>query len=111
MSLKDPYKIIKHEHVTEKATMLQGLKNAESNICLKRCTSPKYVFVVDTAATKRDIAAALEEIYKERNIKVVKVNTINIKGKERRVKGRLGMRPSIRKAIVTLEENDSLEDV
>lgn len=111
MSLKNPYRIIKHEHITEKATMLQALQNAESNLSLKRCKSPKNVFIVDTAATKKEIAAAIEEIYKERAVKVVKVNTINVKGKPRRVKGRYGIRPAFKKAIVTFEEGDSLEDV
>jgi large subunit ribosomal protein L23 len=106
---KDPYQIVKHQHVTEKAQMLEGLKNATSNVSLKRCESPKYVFIVDPRANKQEIAWAVEEIYRERNIKVVSVNTINVKGKARRVRGRLGMKKSFKKAIVTLEKDDSLD--
>ncbi len=109
--MKNPYQIIKHQHVTEKAVMLQELKNAESNASLARCKSPKYVFVVDRGANKHEIAAALEEIYKTQNIKVVAVNTINMKAKSRRVRGRAGQKSAFKKAIVTLEEGDSLDNL
>lgn len=108
---RNPYEIVKHRHVTEKTRMLQELKNANSHPSLRRFELPKYVFVVDKAANKQEIASALEEIYADRKIKVVAVNTINIKGKARRVRGRSGMRPSIKKAVVTLEKNDNLDDV
>lgn len=108
---KNPYEIIKHQHITEKSRMLQELKNAESNPSLKRCKSPKYVFIVDREANKREIAEALEEIYQEKKIKVVDVNTLNVKGKQRRVRGRLGKTASFKKAIITLEEGDSLDNV
>jgi len=69
------------------------------------------VFVVDPRASKQDIANALEEIYKEQNIKVVAVNTINVKSRARRVRGHLGQTKSFKKAIVTLEEGDNLDNV
>jgi len=108
---KDPYQIIKHQHVTEKAIMLQNLKSATSNPSLARCEAPKYVFIVDPKANKQQIASALEEIYREKNIKVVSVNTINVKPKARRVRGRLGKTNAFKKAIVTLETGDSLDNV
>lgn len=108
---RDPYQIVKHQHVTEKALMLEGLKNATSNASLRRCQSPKYVFVVDNLANKAEIAWAVEEIYREKNIKVVAVNTINVKPKQRRVRGRLGMTKSFKKAIVTLEEGDAIDNI
>ncbi len=108
---KDPYQIVKHQHVTEKSSVLTGLQHATSNICLSRCKSPKYVFIVDPSANKQEIAWAVEEIYKPKQIKVVAVNTINVKGKARRVRGRLGMRKSFKKAIVTLEVGDSIDNV
>jgi large subunit ribosomal protein L23 len=108
---KDPYQIVKHQHVTEKAQMLAGLKNATSNPSLARCESPKYVFIVNPLANKQEIAWAVEEIYRVKNIKVVAVNTIQVKGKQRRVRGRLGMTRSFKKAIVTLEVGDSLDTV
>lgn len=111
MTHKDPYQIVKHQHVTEKSSVLEGLKNAESNPSLKRCKSPKYVFIVDPLSNKKEIAWAVEEIYREKQIKVVAVNTINVKAKKRRVRGRIGMKKSFKKAIVTLEENDSLDNI
>lgn len=106
---KDPYQVVKHQHVTEKSVVLEGLKNAKSNPSLARCESPKYVFIVDTSANKQEIKWAVEEIYRERKIKVVDVNTINVKAKQRRVRGRLGMKKSFKKAIITLEKGDSLD--
>lgn len=113
MASKTPYQIIKHQYVTEKSAMLEGLKNAESNPSLRRCKSPKYVFIVDPHANKVEIAMALEEIYRERHIKVVAVNTLNVKPKVkgRRRTGRQGKTAGFKKAIVTLEVGDSLDDV
>lgn len=111
MANKNPYHVIKHQHVTEKAMMLNNLQNAESNASLRRCDSPKYVFIVDNKANKKDIAVALEEIYSEKNIKVVDVNTINVKPKQRRVRGRLGNTSAFKKAVVTLQKGDSLDNV
>lgn len=111
MAANNPYQIIKNRHVTEKSLMLQELKNAESSASLKRCKSPKYVFAVDKKATKHEIAKAVEEIYKNEGVTVVSVNTINLKPKKRRVRGKIGIRPAIKKAIVTLEEGDSLDNI
>lgn len=111
MASKSPYDIIINKRVTEKTTVLQNLKTAESNISLKRCKSPKYVFVVDPTANKKEIAQAVEEIYRDKNIKVVAVNTINVKPKARRVRGRMGMKAGFKKAVVTLQEGDALENL
>lgn len=111
MKKKSPYSIIKSRHVTEKTQMLSNLKEAESNPSLRRCESPKYVFLVDPRANKQEIASALEEIYREQKIKVSSVNTITIKGKKRRVRGRTGFRSKIKKAVVTLEKGDSLDNI
>lgn len=111
MHKKDPYQVVKSIHVTEKAMTLQELVNNESNPSVKRCENPKYVFIVDKQANKHEIAEALEEIYKENSIKVVSVNTINLKPKKRRVRGRVGFRPGTKKAIVTLEKGDTIENI
>jgi large subunit ribosomal protein L23 len=79
-----------------------------SSRCLAKCKSPKYVFIVDVDANKIEIKKAIETIYAERNVKVVAVNVINTKPKERRVRGRVGFRSAMKKAIVTLEVGDSL---
>lgn len=108
---KNLYQVIKHQYVTEKSMMLQRLKTAESNPSLKRCESPKYVFIVDRNANKQTIAHAIEEIYKNEGIKVVAVNTINVKAKARRVRGRPGFKNAFKKAIVTLRPGDNLDNV
>lgn len=108
---KNPYQVVKHLHVTEKSMVLEGLKDAKSNPSLAKCESPKYVFIVDPNANKQEIAAAVEEIYSDKKIKVVGVNTINVKAKQRRVRGRLGMKKSFKKAVVTLEKGDSLDSL
>lgn len=111
MTQKSPYQVVKHRYVTEKSTVLEGLKNAESNASLRRCKSPKYVFVVDRSANKREIARAVEEIYSDQAVKVVSVNTINVKAKPRRVRGRAGFKNAFKKAVVTLREDDNLDNV
>jgi large subunit ribosomal protein L23 len=108
---KSPYTVVKHQLITEKAMMLARLKTADSNPSVKRCDSPKYVFIVDRSADKRAIAEAVEEIYSKENIKVVAVNTINVKAKARRVRGRPGFKNAFKKAIVTLRAGDSLDNV
>lgn len=106
---KNPYEVVKHQHITEKASVLEQLKNNSSNPSVKKCESPKYVFIVDTKANKQEIKWAVEEIYKDRNVKVIDVNTINVKAKQRRVRGRLGMKKAFKKAVVTLSKGDSLD--
>lgn len=111
MTKKNAYQVVKHQHVTEKSMMLQRLKTADSNPSLASCKSPKYVFIVDRNAEKPQIAQAVEEIYKNEGIKVVAVNTINVKPKARRVRGRAGFKNAFKKAIVTLRVGDDLDNV
>lgn len=110
MNNRNPYEIIKRRHVTEKTKMLNELQNAKSNKSLAKFKLPKYVFVVDQNANKQEIASALEEIYQENKIKVVSVNTVNVKSKARRARGRFGKTAGFKKAIVTLEEGDNLDN-
>jgi large subunit ribosomal protein L23 len=110
MLKRNPYNVIKSRYVTEKARVLEGLQNNSSNPCVKKCNTPKYVFLVDKNATKQEIAQAVEAIYANKNIKVIRVNTINVKAKPRTVRGRRGMKPGFRKAIVTLQSGDVIED-
>jgi len=106
---KNPYQIIRSRHVTEKASVLENLKKATSNPSVSKCDKPKYVFLVDCHANKREIAWAIEAIYADKKIKVLDVNTITIKPKQRRVRGAVGMTSKIKKAVVTLEANDNLD--
>ncbi|MCB1113560.1 MAG: 50S ribosomal protein L23 [Chlamydiia bacterium] len=111
MTTRNPYQIVKHARVTEKAMVLENLKNNTSNKCIARFKLPRYVFNVAPDATKQDIKWAVEEIYKEQNVEVLKVNTINVKPKKRRVRGRVGFQSKQKKAYVTLSEGQSLESV
>lgn len=110
MLKKSPYDIIKSRHITEKSRVLEQLQSNTSNPSVKKCDSPKYVFLVEKKSNKREIANAVEQIYAEKNIKVVSVNTINVKEKERRVRGRIGFKPAFKKAIVTLEAGDTIDE-
>jgi large subunit ribosomal protein L23 len=78
--------------ITEKATVLSELN--------------KVVFRVADDATKDEIAAAVEELFK---VKVTKVNTIVTKGKTKRFRGVKGRRSDVKKAIVTLAEGQSID--
>ena len=109
MVCSNSYKIIKYKYITEKSNVLQSLHQSDSNRCLKKCNHPKYVFIVDRKANKTEIAKAIEDIYSEKNIKVKSVNTILVKPKKRRVRGKVGFKPFFKKAIVTLEVGDVIE--
>ncbi|MGR3951421.1 MAG: 50S ribosomal protein L23 [Chlamydia sp.] len=109
--MKSPYDVIKNRYFTEKAAVLGNLKNATSNKSISKCKSPKYVFIVDPKANKQEIASALEEMYNEKSIRVVAVNTINVKEKKRNRRGRMqpGKTKGFKKAIVTLAVGHSID--
>lgn len=64
----------------------------------------KYTFKVNKKATKVEIAKAVEKLFE---VKVLKVNTISVKGKEKRVGAHKGMTSNWKKAIVTIDTNPS----
>jgi large subunit ribosomal protein L23 len=66
----------------------------------------KFTFKVATWATKSQIKAAVEKLFET---KVVKVNIINVKGKVKRFRGKIGKRKDEKKAIVTLAEGQSID--
>jgi len=78
--------------ITEKATVL-----SEHN---------KVVFRVAMDSTKEEIASAVEQLFK---VKVTKVNTLIQKGKTKRFRGHMGRRSDFKKAVVTLEEGQSID--
>lgn len=78
--------------ITEKSTML-----SEHN---------QVVFKVRKTATKPEIKKAVEAIF---GVTVTGVNTLNVKGKTKRFKGRVGMRSDVKKAIVTLAEGQRID--
>ncbi len=73
---------------------------------MERLQSKKYTFEVAKDANKIEIAKAVEELF---GVKVAKVNTISVKGKEKRMGRSVGFRPDWKKAIVTLECDKTIE--
>ena len=66
----------------------------------------RYTFEVHKSANKIEIAKAIEEIF---DVHVVKVNTMNVSGKPKRMRYVKGMTRSWKKAIVTLREGEQIE--
>ena len=62
----------------------------------------KYTFEVNKKATKVEIAKAVEKLFE---VKVLKVNTISVKGKQKRVGVHVGKTSDWKKAIVTIDTN------
>lgn len=73
---------------------------------MDRLQEGKYTFEVAKTANKVEIAKAVEELF---DVKVVKVNTINVKGKQKRMGRSVGYRPDRKKAIVTVEGDKTIE--
>ncbi len=91
--MRDPYVIVKRPIVTEK-TMSQS-------------SMSKYAFEVEKDANKIEIAAAIAKIF---SVEVVKVNTLNVKGKTRRMgRGPAGKTAGHKKAYVTLKAGQRIE--
>ena len=78
--------------ITEKATAL-----SEYNI---------IVFKVNKKAKKDFIKKSVEKIFK---VNVVKINTINLKGKTKVIRGKKSYKPGYKKAIVTLKKGQSID--
>ncbi len=66
----------------------------------------KYVFVVDKRANKIQIADAVHEIF---DVKVENVNTVNVKGKRKRMGRSVGKVKRYKKAIVKLAAGETIE--
>jgi len=86
------YDVILAPHITEKSTLL-----SENNA---------VVFKVARDASKPQIKEAVEALF---GVKVTGVNTIVVKGKTKRWKGRPYRRSDMKKAIVTLAEGQSID--
>jgi len=65
----------------------------------------KYYFEVQPSATKESVKKAVEKLF---DVKVKSVNIVNVKGKVKKFKGNTGKRKDTKKAIVTLEEGQSI---
>ena len=67
---------------------------------MSRLGEKKYTFKVMKSANKIEIGKAVEKLF---DVKVSKVNTMNVRGQEKRQGAHKGYRPSWKKAIVTLK--------
>ena len=92
ISTIEAYDIILAPLVTEKSTM-----GSENN---------QITFRVPLSATKPQIKAAIEQLFK---VKVNAVNTLRQKGKVKRFRGKLGKRPDYKKAIVSLADGEMID--
>ena len=90
--MKTSYDIIIKPIVTE-----ASMANIEVN---------KYTFKVRKDVNKTEIKKAIEELFK---VDVVKVNTLMVKGKVKRLGKTEGRRPNWKKAIVTLAPGSKIE--
>lgn len=87
------FDIIKTVRLTEKGTRQSEKYN-------------QYTVVANPRANKTQIKSAVQELFK---VKVVKINTLNVRGKARRQRTtQAGNAPSWKKAIVTLKEGDKI---
>ncbi len=92
--MRDPYTIVDTAKVTEKNTMLSEKQN-------------KYVFKVCRDATKLEIAYAIKILFKK---DVLAVNTMNVRGKKKRLRTRShGSTPAWKKAVVELKANQRID--
>ncbi len=92
ISVERAYEIIKKPITTEKSTNLQQFN--------------QYSFVVSKNCNSQEIKGAVEMIFK---VKVSKVNTSILRGKGKTFKGQYGFRKDTKKAIVTLDEGNTID--
>ncbi len=90
--MKDPREIIIRPVITEHSYDMM-----EKNT---------YTFEVAKDANKIEIRQAIEAIF---NVKVVRVNTLNVKSKPKRVRYQQGRTRTWKKAMVTLQAGDTIE--
>ncbi len=92
ISLEKAYNIIKKPITTEKTTNLQQFS--------------QYAFIVSKNCNSFEIKKAIEMIFK---VKVSKVNTSILRGKGKTFKGQYGFRKDTKRAIVTLDEGNTID--
>tara|TARA_B100000886_G_C20269154_1_gene426279 strand:+ start:402 stop:719 length:318 start_codon:yes stop_codon:yes gene_type:complete len=92
ITLEKAYDIIKKPITTEKSTNLQQFN--------------QYSFIVLKSSNSFEIKKAIEMIFK---VKVNKVNTSILRGKGKTFKGDYGFRKDIKRAIVTLDEGNTID--
>jgi large subunit ribosomal protein L23 len=91
-------KVILAPVISEKATLV-GEKHRQ------------VVFEVMPDATKAEIKAAVELLFKDQKVEVATVNVVNVKGKEKRHGRFVGRRKSVKKAYVSLKGDGDINFV
>lgn len=87
------FKVLMAPHISEKATVLAGTVN-------------QVVLKVATDATKREIKAAVEQLF---TVDVTGVRVVNVKGKTKRTKHGVGQRSDWKKAYVSLAAGQEID--
>jgi large subunit ribosomal protein L23 len=87
------YDVIKKPLITEKTTVEKDERNV-------------IAFVVNRAANKIEIKAAVKQLF---NAEVASVNTVNVAGKTKRTAKGIGKRSNWKKAYVTLKEGSNVD--
>lgn len=93
--MKKLHDVIVRPLITERSTALKELH--------------KYSFEVHPEASKQEIRQAVESVFKKEKVEVVKVNTINVPGKIRRVGRNVSKAYRWKKAIVTVKPGQKIE--
>ncbi len=86
-------RLLKSPRLTEKSVTQKELAN-------------QVTFLVELTANKIEIKRTIETLFK---VTVLNVNTIRMRGKEKRMGRYVGRRPNWKKAMVTLKEGDRIE--
>ena len=98
--------IVKRPLLTEKGTRLKEHGGAPTGTFTEETLKPQVLFEVAMDANKIEIKNAIETLF---SVKVVDVHTQVMRGKEKRIGRFAGMRPSWKKAIVTLAAGNKIE--
>ena len=86
-----PFEIIRRPVVTEKSTLLRD--------------EGRYTFEVAPSATKHQVKEAVQEAF---NVKVLKVNTMMVRGRRRRLGPRFSTSKTWKKAVVQLAPGNTI---
>lgn len=89
------YQVIRYPHVSEKTARLQ----ADSN---------QYVFEVRTDATKKEIKEAVEKLFE---VNVEQVQVVNMKGKAKAFRFKVGRQNDWKKAYVRVRAGEVIADL
>ena len=85
--------------------VLRAPKMSEKTLSLKE-EANQFAFEVDQRTNKIQIKESIEKSFK---VSVLKVRTMNVRGKKKRLGRYQGLKSSWKKAIVTLKEGDTIE--